>query len=297
VAWRSRLTRAAHVGAKVICVGNLTAGGTGKTPVAIAIARALQARGAKVAFLSRGYGGTEVGPQLVDKARHTARDVGDEPLLLANVAPTVIARDRAEGARLAVSRGADVIVMDDGHQNFAVRKDFSLVVVDSKCPFGNGRVLPAGPLRERPKQGLKRADAIVIVGDGAPPSLQEITLPSLRVRIEPDNAAVVKGKRVLAFAGIGQPQRFFDTLRALTNDLVETRTFDDHHTYTADEIAAIESVAQREQVLPVTTEKDWVRLPPEARERIAFLAVHARFDDDAALGRLLDRVVRPAANA
>src|SRR5215467_2330961 len=166
VAWRARFASPLRTKAKVVCVGNLTAGGTGKTPVAITIATELRASGFNVWCLSRGYGGRLRGPVVVDIAHHSASETGDEPLLLARAAPTVVSRDRRAGALLAQQRGAEIIVMDDGHQNFDLAKDLSLVVVDARTPFGNGRMLPAGPLREPVEQGLGRADAVVLVGDG-----------------------------------------------------------------------------------------------------------------------------------
>ncbi len=285
VAWKARHAMPYRARAKVICVGNLTVGGTGKTPVAIAIAQALLARGRKLAFVSRGYGGKQRGPLAVNPYKDRAADVGDEPLLLALTAPTFIARDRAAAATMA-EQNADVIVMDDGHQNFSLEKDLSLVVVDGETGFGNGRVLPAGPLREPVAQGLSRADAVIVLGDGAP-DLSKFSGPVLRARLRASAIPQVNGK-VVAFAGIGRPEKFFASLRALGADIVDARAYPDHNAYTAAEIARLKARARDAGAALITTEKDYVRLTDAERVGIAFLPVHAAFDDPAALDHLLD---------
>ena len=290
VRWKSRHASACRVPIPVICIGNITAGGTGKTPVAIAVAKALIARGRKPFFLTRGYGGTMEGPVAV-APEHDSKAVGDEPLLLARTAPTVVSRHRPDGAKLAIERGADVVVMDDGHQNFSLAKDFSIVVVDAAEGFGNGRVLPAGPLREPARQGLKRADAVVLMGDGTP-SLDPYGGPILRARLQPV-AAECAGRRVLAFAGIGRPAKFFDTLRGTGADVAHTASFADHHHYTQGEIDRLKHQALQLNAQLVTTEKDLVRLPPAMRDGIAGLAVEAAFTPKDAMERLLDRVCAP----
>ncbi|HEV2560885.1 MAG TPA: tetraacyldisaccharide 4'-kinase [Rhizomicrobium sp.] len=287
VAWKAAHTVPYRSKAKVICVGNLTAGGSGKTPVAIAIARALIERNLRVIFLSRGFGGRRHGAAFVDPKNDCAADVGDEPLLLAGSAPVIVSRDRAAGARLADAEGADVIIMDDGHQNFSVAKDLSLVIVDAKAAFGNGRILPAGPLRESASQGLSRADAVVLVGEGAP-SLNGFAKPVLRARLVPADGAELRVARVVAFAGIGRPEKFFETLHALGAEIVETCSFADHHAYTAAEVARLKRKAANARAMLVTTEKDHVRLTAAERAGIAFLPVRATFEDTAALARLLD---------
>jgi tetraacyldisaccharide 4'-kinase len=287
VAWKRDHAHAHRARARVVCVGNLTAGGSGKTPVAIAIARALKERGGNPFILSRGYGGRMRGPAPIDPARDTAHDVGDEPLMLAGAAPVIVARDRRAGAELAETSGADAIVMDDGHQNFALVKDIAIVVVDAETGFGNGRVLPAGPLREPVAQGLARADAVVLVGDGTP-DLKGYSGPVLRARLVPADVLGLKGARVVAFAGIGRPEKFFETLRALGAELIEARGFPDHHVYSASEIARLKAKARG--ALLVTTEKDFVRLTPAERDDVQFLPVRAAFDDPAALARVLDRI-------
>ncbi len=286
--WRKRgvesaLARPYHAAIPVICAGNLTAGGSGKTPIAIAIAETLSARSLKPFFLTRGYGGRETGPMLVTE-HSNAEHVGDEALLLARIAPAIVARDRAAGAALAAATGASAIVMDDGHQNFSLRKDLSLVVVDGQTGFGNGLMIPAGPLREPVAQGLARADAVIVMGDGAP-DLQGFSRPVLRAYLRAQSDAF-RGQKVFAFAGIGRPEKFIASLKESSAQITGTRFFPDHHPYRADEIATLREAAG--DALLVTTEKDLVRLSPDQRGGIAVLPVHAQFDDPAALGRLLD---------
>ena len=290
VAWKAAHAQPYRPAAKVICIGNLTAGGSGKTPVALAVARALMARGLKPVFLTRGYRGRVAGPAFVDPAANTAEDVGDEPLLLARAAPVIVSRNRAAGAELADANGFDAIVMDDGHQNFDLAKDLSLVVVDAQIGFGNRHILPAGPLRESVAQGLSRADAAVLVGDGAP-SLADFHGPVLRAHLKTSDATDLKDKRVVAFAGIGRPQKFFDTLEMLGADVRDARRYADHHAYTAAEIARLHCRARDLEAQLVTTEKDFVRLAPVLREGIAALPVAAVFDEAAAFEQLLARTL------
>ena len=291
VTWKVHNAAPYHAPVPVLCVGNLTVGGTGKTPVAIAIARALAARGRRPFFLSRGYGGKLHGPIQV-MPKHRAEDVGDEPLLLAAAAPVVVSRNRGEGARLAVEHGADVIVMDDGHQNFSVTKDLSLIVVDAEQQFGNGRILPAGPLRESVRQGLARADAVLVVGDGEPP-LAGYSGPVLRAHLTHVELPALSGRRVVAFAGIGRPEKFFRSLRAFGAEIAATKQFGDHHLYTLSEIARLKATARAANALLVTTEKDYVRMTETEREGIAVLPVRAAIDNVPALELLLDRLVAP----
>ena len=280
----------------VICVGNLVAGGAGKTPVALALGRRLLAAGGTVHFLTRGYGGRLRGPIQVDPARHEAVDVGDEALLLARIAPTWVARARAAGAATAARAGAEVVVMDDGHQHPGLAKDLSVVVVDGDYGIGNGRVIPAGPLREPAALGLARADAVILV-EGARPTdrcdqFGGPDRPVLRARLFPEPAAVgLAGRRVLAFAGIGRPGKFFHTLAEIGCEVVAAHAFPDHHAYTADEIMRLAEAAAAQDALPVTTEKDHVRLPPEARPMVEPVAVRLEFAEPDRLDRLLARVV------
>jgi len=283
VAFKAARAKPFDPGLPVICVGNLTAGGSGKTPVAIAVAGMLLARGHRPYFLTRGYGGSEHGPALATRG-HSAAVMGDEALLLARTAPTIVARDRAAGARLAKQKGATVLVMDDGHQNFVLRKRLSLVVVDAENGFGNGFQIPAGPLREPVARGLARADAVVYVGDGAP-DLKGYGGPVLRAHLRADGAAFA-GKTVFAFAGIGRPEKFIASLEAGGAHLTGSCFFPDHHPYTEDEILELRMVAGDAAL--VTTEKDFVRLTTAQRENIRVLKVAAVFDDKAAMDGLLD---------
>ncbi len=268
----------------VICVGNLTAGGSGKTPVAITVAQRLAARGATPFFLTRGYGGAAKGPLRV--AGHSAAQVGDEALLLAAEAPTIVAADRKAGAALAVAQGASVIVMDDGHQNFALVKDLSLVVVDGPSGFGNRHMIPAGPLREPVAQGLARADAVIVMNLGNP-NLGNFTRAVLRAQLVADGAQFA-GRKVFAFAGIGQPEKFIASLKAAGAIVSGTRFFADHHPYSARDIAALRRDAQ--DALLMTTAKDRVRLDADTARGIAVLPVTARFSDPALLDSLLPAV-------
>jgi tetraacyldisaccharide 4'-kinase len=286
VAFKAASAKPFDPGLPVICVGNLTAGGSGKTPVAIAIAEMLRTRGHKPCFLTRGYGGATRGPALASRG-HTAAQMGDEALLLARTAPTIVARDRAAGAKLAKEKGATVLVMDDGHQNFALRKSLSLVVVDAETGFGNGHQIPAGALRESVAQGLTRADAVVLVGDGIP-DLHGYTGPVLHAHLKADGAGFA-GQDVFAFAGIGRPEKFVTSLEDSGAHVTGRCFFDDHHPYTDDEIIQLKMLAG--DALLVTTEKDFVRLTMQQREGIKVLKVSAGFDDRAAMDALLDTAV------
>jgi len=269
-----------RAGVPVVCAGNLTVGGGGKTPTALAVARLLADAGERPIFLSRGYGGRLAGPLRVDPARHRALDVGDEPLLLARVAPTVVARDRIQGARMAVASGASVIVMDDGFQNPSLAKDLSLLVVDARRGVGNGRIIPAGPLRAAAADQLACAHALVVIGtaagaEGVIADARARGLPVLHARLRPDagSSATLAGGRVLAFAGIADPQKFFATLAEAGITVGATRSFPDHHRYTPGEASALCDEADHRGLALVTTEKDLVRLTGD--NRLAHLATHA----------------------
>ncbi|HXV00954.1 MAG TPA: tetraacyldisaccharide 4'-kinase [Caulobacteraceae bacterium] len=295
---RIRRATPAEPGAPVICVGNLTLGGVGKTPVVRTLAARLAAEGCAVHILTRGHGGRLAGPLQVDPARHGAADVGDEALMLAQDGlPVWIARDRLAGARAAADAGAAVVVMDDGHQNPRLAKALSLVVVDGETrddewPFGDGSVFPAGPMRESLAAGLARADAVVLLlpADLAEPDPRLLALlqsrPVLTTRLEPLGPPPAGPQ--LAFAGIGKPWKFERALVAAGCRLVDFAPLPDH---AAIPRATLRMLADRAQALGaglLTTEKDWIRLPPAWRERVRAWPVAARFEDEAALDQMLD---------
>ena len=277
----------------VLCVGNLVVGGAGKTPVALSIASRLIAQGKVVHFLTRGYGGREAGPLRVDPANHDATAVGDEPLLLARTAPCWVARDRAAGVRAAAADGAEMIVMDDGFQNPGIHKKVSLVVIDGETGFGNGRLIPAGPLRESVRSGLRRADAVVLLGSdraGVTAMIPRET-PVLRAAIVPiPPPDLLNDSMVYAFAGIGRPGKFFATLEALKFRVAGREAFPDHHAYTKREIDALLDRAKEAAAIPVTTEKDQMRLPETAKALVKTLPITVSWQDAGALDRLLERL-------
>jgi tetraacyldisaccharide 4'-kinase len=296
IAARRMARKSFDAGIPVLCVGNYHVGGAGKTPTVLALTKLLRELDETPVVLSRGYGGRLHGPVMVDPARHAASDVGDEPLMMARDVPVAVARDRLDGVALAKSQGATVILMDDGFQNPKLLKDASLIVIDSERGLGNGEVFPAGPLRAPLKPQLARTDALVLIGDGhaADQVAAEISArgkPVLRARLTPDAASVAQlaGKRVLAFAGIGDPERFFRTLRATGIEVAGTRSFADHHMFSPAELAALAADAAREQLTMVTTEKDLARLrgTEGVRDAIVPFAVQLAFDDPARLKQLI----------
>jgi tetraacyldisaccharide 4'-kinase len=279
----------------VICCGNATVGGTGKTTLALDLGARLTARGVAVAYLTRGYGGRVTEPVQVQPGRHEARDVGDEALLLAAVAPTFVAADRAAGARAAVAAGARALVMDDGLQNPSLAKFFSFLVIDGAEGFGNGRVIPAGPLREPVAAATARCRAAVLIGDdrcGATAALPP-ALPVLRATLQAGpEAASLAGRPVLAFAGIGRPEKFFATLEAAGAHLARRLPFADHHRYSATELRGMLEEAVRLGAVAVTTPKDAVRLPAAVREMVRVVGAQLVWADLPALDALLDGVLR-----
>jgi tetraacyldisaccharide 4'-kinase len=265
----------------VICVGDPTLGGGGKTPTVIALAKTLHAAGEGPFIISRGYGGDLSGPIEVDAARMSAREIGDEPLLLAAAAPTVVAVDRIAGAKLAAAKGASVLLLDDGFHNPSLEKDFSLLVIDGESGLGNGRVFPAGPLRAPFAAQVARARAVVVVGTGeagvrAAASAKSAGAAVLEARLAPgsDVARSLTGRRLLAFAGIARPEKFFKTLDALGADVVTRRAFPDHYPFSAADAAALLEQASSARLQLATTEKDL-----------------ARMKGDPALGDLMSRTI------
>jgi len=294
-----------RAGVPVICIGNPTLGGAGKTPTALALAAMLAEMGERPFFLSRGYGGSDAGPVLVDTDAHRAAEVGDEPLLLAQAFPTVVARDRPAGAKLATASDASVLVLDDGFQNPSLAKDCSLLVIDGGTGVGNGHVFPAGPLRAPFDAQLAQAQGVVLVGKGGASAsiardAEARKLPVFRAKLVPDSAASeLAGNKVLAFAGIGHPEKFFSTLTALGAEVVEQRAFPDHHRFSASEADALLAAAQARGLLLVTTEKDLVRLKgePSLAELTAqarTLPVRLQFENMDGVRDLLNRTLAKA---
>jgi len=260
---RIRRGRSYHSSAKVICVGNITAGGVGKTPVAIMLAKKYQAEGKKVFFITRGYKG-KLKNILVDLKTHTAAETGDEARLLAGVAPTIIAPKREVGAKMAEMMGAEVLIMDDGFQNPGLYKDESWLVFDGTVGIGNGRIIPSGPLRETLADGEKRANYILIMGEDKTGLAKRCSLPVYFGKLEPE-PLTLPNRRVLAFAGIGHPEKFYQTLRELGVEVVKTHDFPDHYAYSEADIIALSEEAERDGLALITTEKDWVKLGEAAQ--------------------------------
>ena len=274
---RAASVRPMKAGLPVICVGNFTVGGAGKTPTVLALAALLAEEGIHPHILSRGHGGREQGPLKVDPDCHDAHRVGDEALLLARASPTWLCHDRAGGAAAARSAGAPLLLMDDGMQTPGLLKDLCIAVVDGGAGLGNGRVLPAGPLREPLATGLRRAHAVVLVGDdrrGALAALGQHDLPVIEADLVPgEEVRALRERPLVAFAGIGRPEKFFETLEDAGCTVIARHAFGDHHHYRPGEIAAIIDEAKERDALPVTTEKDHVRLPQEARATVRALPV------------------------
>ncbi len=275
-ALRIALTRPQKINAKVICVGNLTAGGTGKTPVSIALAKLLAEQKRNPFFVTRGYGG-KLQDVLVDSTRHSAGDVGDEPLLLAKQASVIVNHNRFAGAQKAVSLGADTIIMDDGFQNPGLHKDLSFLVIDGEFGFGNGFCIPAGPLREFVYRGLQRAQAAIIVGADKNNLAQTLNIPTFHARITPI-ISPINNPKIVAFAGIGRPQKFYKSLQDCGFQIVKTVDFPDHHFYQEEELQELISLAQNNNAEIYTTSKDYVKIPAHLRSNFKVLEIEITWD-------------------
>ncbi|WP_408734791.1 tetraacyldisaccharide 4'-kinase [Gluconobacter morbifer] len=275
----------------VLCCGNVTTGGTGKTPLALDLVQRLRERGHQPHILSRGHGGRERGPLQVRPGHHTARDVGDEPLLLARAAPTWVGRNRGETARLASAAGADCLIMDDGFQNPSLQKTLSILVMDGGVGLGNGHVIPAGPLREPLADALRRAQAIVVIGEDRFRLLSTLStlLPKGQARLLPGpEIRSLQGKRVVAFAGIGRPEKFFDMLKEAGVNPIRCLPFPDHHVYSATDIQRLEVLSREAGTILVTTAKDAVKLPSAFAATVRVISVELLWDDPAFPEHLLD---------
>lgn len=286
----------------VLCVGNLTVGGHGKTPTALSICHILKSYNKSVHFISRGYKGSLNGPILVNLTSHSAVEVGDEPLLLSEVAPTWVSANREAGIRLAHKMGAEIIIMDDGFQNQSIKKDLSIVVIDGEVGFGNGNLIPAGPLREEINVGLSRASAVVIIGEdrkNLKSTISKISTQNLKkplkiltahLKSDIDSTSFHKEK-VLAFTGIGRPEKFFNTLIKLGYDIVVKKSFSDHHHYTEKELANLQKMAKIKNARLITTSKDYVRLTISQQQGISVLPVKLDWENKVVLDSLLRSII------
>lgn len=285
----------------VICCGNATAGGAGKTTVALDIGQRLSNRGVATHFLTRGYGGRLKGPVQVDPVQHDSKAVGDEALLLAATRPTWVAADREAGARAAVAAGAQAIIMDDGLQNPGLEKDLSLLVIDGPYGFGNGHIIPAGPLREPVATAAARCRAAVLIGEDESGAVAQLPpgMPVLRARLAPGpEAELLKGQPVFAFCGIANPRKFFNSLQEAGAVMAGRVPYADHYPYDAGDMQDLLEQAEALRAIPVTTRKDWVRIPPAFRSRVTVLTVRLEWEDalgiEAMLEPLAQRVPVPA---
>ncbi len=275
----------------VICCGNATAGGAGKTTVAMDLGRRLADRGVAAHFLTRGYGGKLKGPVRVDPAEHDSTAVGDEALLLAAIRPTWVSADRGAGARAAVAAGAQAVVMDDGLQNPTLAKDLSLLIIDGSYGFGNGHVIPAGPLREPVAAAAARSQAAVLIGEDETGALAQLppNLPVLRARLVPGpEAEMLAGQPVYAFCGIANPRKFFSTLQEAGAVLAGREAFADHYPYDEEEIRDLLAEAESLRAIPVTTRKDFVRIPPAFRSRVTVVTIRLAWEESARIEALID---------
>lgn len=277
----------------VICIGNVTAGGSGKTPVTADIAKKLQDLGAMPHIISHGYGGHLLGPVRVDPREHSVGQVGDEPLLLARIAPTWVAKKKIEGMEAAIQAGASILLLDDGLQNHTVAKDFSFLVIDGLRGLGNGMLLPAGPLRENLEAGLAKAGAVILIGEDR---------TGLRLFLQKDRPLLdattctfavtgdLRGKLVYAFCGLGHAAKFYEGLRAAGAQVKGARDFPDHYMWSTYEMEQILAAAEALKALPVTTLKDSVRVPESFLPRILLCNVELHWRDEASLIRILKKL-------
>lgn len=274
----------------VICIGNVTVGGTGKSPLVMAMRKWFNEKGIRAASLSRGYKGSLKGPLKVDAASHTAAETGDEPLMMAMSGESWIGANRAEAGKAMVEDGVELILMDDGFQNPQLHKDHSILVIDSDAPFGNGHVIPKGPLREPITAAEARAQSVVLMGTGPHPSDLHADKPIIRARIEP-TGAVPRGP-IVVFAGIGRPQKVFDGLITRGGEISESVPYPDHHTYSQSDLTYLKKLAAERSATLLTTEKDLARIPMKDREGIKSWPVEIVFEDPSALDEIFAPILK-----
>ena len=286
------LIRPVKLPVPVVCIGNITAGGAGKTPLALHIGEQLKARGVKAFFISRGYGGKFTGPVVVDIEKHQSHEVGDEPLLLAKTLPTIVAKNRLQAAQLAIKLGAQLVIMDDGFQNPQLFKNFSFLVIDGAFGFGNGLLIPAGPLRERPDNAFKRAHCVVLMNPHSDSVKVPPEKPLLTAKTKPTHHAdLLRGKRAIAFCGIAHPQKFFTTLRYLTVNVLEQIAFADHAPYSDKQLLELAHKAHKANAFLVTTAKDAARIPLRFRDKVCVVDIELVFSQSAMLDAQLEYIV------
>ena len=291
--WRHKIARSVDIGVPVICVGNIVAGGAGKTPTVMYLGKLLSKR-LKVAFLTRGYGGALSGPIKVDPDKHTFQDVGDEALLLSKIAPTWVSQNRLDGGLAAKLDGAQIILMDDGFQNPTIGKTFSILVFDGPYGLGNNQLIPSGPLRETLGRGMSRADAVVIIGEDLQDLQSKIpeNIPLFSVTTSPIISKKLKvAKSVIGFAGIGRPRKFLETLKTLNVEIQDFVPFPDHHKFRNSEIEDLIRRASETGAQLVTTTKDFVRLPPNTKNSVIAMDIELNWANQNQIKALLEQVL------
>ena len=290
---RNKLTKTIKLKIPIICIGNITVGGAGKTPTAIAVAEYLISKGLTPHFLSRGYGRKLKGTLKVND-EHTALMVGDEPILLSKVAPTWVCSNKLDGAEEAQKNGAEVIIMDDGFQNPSIHKDLSILVIDEGFGIGNGKIIPAGPLRERAPEAFNKADGVIIIktADGKKKDFKKyFDKPTIHANLVPaEDSSMFSGSKVVAFCGIGRPKKFYSTVESIGAKIITKHDFSDHHTFTPDELMKIIEESSSLDAIPITTEKDWIRLPQEAKKMISYIKVNLIFSNPNVIYKVLNSI-------
>jgi tetraacyldisaccharide 4'-kinase len=277
----------------VICIGNIVVGGAGKTPVAIKIAEILKIAGYKPHFISKGYAGLVKKSTLVE-LWHSPKSVGDEPLLLSQIAPTWVGIDRNNSIQLAKNKGADCIIMDDGFQNPTIHKDFSIIVINASQEFGNEKVMPAGPLRENIKKGLSRTNLIIVIGE-IKDSLQKnipAHIPIIQAKFKINNEnKIFKGQKITAFAGIAYPEKFFTSLKEQGGKIIKEITYPDHHIYDENDLLSLAEIANKTQSILVSTQKDFVRIPKSYRALVNTLEGKISFEKENIIKEILINII------